>query len=73
MNQPQQPNDSKQIRYEREFEELVSECHSLIVAIAQRPYAVKLLKSVRQGLLMHLDYKENRKKLSNRDNKGSEL
>jgi hypothetical protein len=47
---------------EREYRELVAECHSLIAAIAQKPYAVKLLKSVRQALLMHLNYKSRRQR-----------
>ena len=69
-----QPCDSKQQnQYEREYEELIAECHSLIVLIAQKPYANKLLRSVREGLLVHLGYKSNSKKFSNRDNKGSEV
>lgn len=53
------PDNASQFRYEREYEELIAECHRLIVLIAQKPCTVKLLKSVRQGLVMHLDYKAN--------------
>lgn len=71
MNQP--CNSKQQNQYEREYEELIAECHSLIVLIAQKPYAVKVLRSTRQGLLMHLNYKSNRKNFSNRDKKGGEV
>lgn len=61
MNHPQQTDDARQqLQYEREHQELMGECHSLLALIGQRPYALKLLKSVRQGLLMHLSYKANR-------------
>ncbi len=61
MTQPQQPNDSKQqFQCDREYQDLVAEYPALIAAITQKTYALKLLKSVRQGLLMHLSYKATR-------------
>lgn len=49
MNHPQLSDDSRQqTLYERERQELLGECHSLLALIGQRPYALKLLKSIRQ-------------------------
>lgn len=63
MNQPQPSGDSKQqIQSELERQELLKQCHSLVSLIGQKPYANKLLRSVREGLLMHLDYKANRQR-----------
>lgn len=60
MTQPQYSNNARQqIQYERECQELMKECHSLLALIGQKPYALKLLKSVRQALLLHLNYKSN--------------
>ena len=60
MNQISSTNQI--IQFELERQELLAENHALLAAIAQRPYALKLLRSVRQGLLMHLDYKVNRRR-----------
>ncbi len=56
------PEDYRQIQFELERQELLAENHALLAAIAQRPYSLKLLRSVRQGLLMHLDYKGTRRR-----------
>lgn len=51
MSQPQ---------YELERQQLIKECHSLLALIAQKPYAIKLLHSARDGLLLVAGYKSNR-------------
>lgn len=56
-----QPCDSKQQnQYEREHAALVSECHNLVSLISQKPYSIRRLRAVREGLLMNLNYKSNR-------------
>jgi len=61
VTHPQHPYDCKQeIQHELERQELLKECHSLVSAIGQHHYSIKLLRSARQGLLMHLDYKSKR-------------
>ena len=60
MTQPQQPDHSRQqIQYELERQELLKECHSLVSAIGRKPYAAKLLKAAKNGLMLYLDYKNN--------------
>lgn len=57
----QLPDEHKQQnQYEREHTALVSECHNLVLLISQKPYAIKRLRAVREGLLMNLNYKGNR-------------
>jgi len=61
MTEPQLSDDSRQqIQYECEHQELMGVCHSLLAIVGQKPYALKLLKFVRQALLLHLNYKSNR-------------
>jgi hypothetical protein len=55
-----------EIQYEHERQQLTKECHSLVVLIAQKPYAIKLLRSARDGLLLCLNYKESRRRRFNR-------
>lgn len=50
-------------RAERERGELVSECHSLIVAIAYKPSCLKLPGLARNHLKMLAQYKVNRTRM----------
>ncbi|MGP1387353.1 MAG: hypothetical protein ACTS2F_27585 [Thainema sp.] len=57
MNQPAPTRD-----------ELKLECYQLIDAIAAHRYGIKLLIAAKQGLMLYVDYKGNRKMVHNRLN-----
>lgn len=50
------------IAAELERQGLIKECHILIVIIAQSPYAIRLLKAARNGLLLYAGYKSTRQR-----------
>lgn len=56
-----------QVRQELEREHLLCECHSLVALIGQSPYANKLLKAAKNGLLIIAGYKSNRSRDRNID------
>jgi len=45
-----------------EREQLLQECHALVVLIGQKRYSVRLLRAARDGLLLYLNYKECRQR-----------
>ena len=55
------PNEQAILKAERERGDLVSECHSLIVAIAHKSSCLKLLGLARNHLKLLAGYKVNRR------------
>ncbi len=45
---------------ELERQQLLAECHGLVALIGQKPYAVRLLKAAKNGLMLYCKYKEGR-------------
>lgn len=52
MNEQEQP--------QHELNQLVKECQNLVGEIARKRYAIKLLWSARDGLLLCFKYKESK-------------
>jgi hypothetical protein len=55
-------NEQVILKAEAERGDLVSECHSLIVAIAYKPSCLKLLGLARNHLKLLVQYKANRRR-----------
>jgi hypothetical protein len=56
------PNEQVILKAERDRSDLVSECHSLIVAIAYKSSCLKLLNLARNHLKLLAEYKSNRRR-----------